>query len=169
MRDTVGFVFGERPKVSARILLPAAVMICGCAHEKSPDVRTDAPATAATAADVAMANERAAQSTAEEWLSLVDAGNSSQSWTEAATLFKRAVDQQRWDKALDTTRALFGKMLSRTLYSASYAKSLPGAPDGEYVVIKFDTAFEKKQHAIETVTPMKEADGRWRVSGYFVK
>jgi hypothetical protein len=60
-------------------------------------------------------------------------------------------------------------MVSRTLKSASYAKSLPGAPDGEYVVIQFDATFEKKQSAIETVTPMKEPDGRWRVSGYFIK
>ena len=102
-------------------------------------------------------------------MSLVDAGNSSQSWTEAATLFKKAVDQQGWDKALGATRAPLGKMVSRTLKSASYAKSLPGAPDGDYVVIKFDATFEKKQSAMETVTPMKEPDGRWRVSGYFIK
>jgi hypothetical protein len=47
--------------------------------------------------------------------------------------------------------------------------TLPGVPDGEYVVVQFDTSFEKKKTAIETVTPMKEPDGRWRVSGYFIK
>ena len=47
--------------------------------------------------------------------------------------------------------------------------SLPGAPDGEYVVIQFDTSFTNKKVAVETVTPMKDEDGIWRVSGYYVK
>ena len=158
----------ERAKISAWSLLSLLMMVCGCAHEKSPDAHTEASASIATA-DVPMTNEQAAQAAAEAWLSLVDAGNASQSWTEAATLFKKRVDQQRWETALSATRAPLGKMVSRTLKSASYAKSLPGGPDGEYVVIKFDATFENKQSAIETVTPMKEPDGRWRVSGYFIK
>ena len=28
---------------------------------------------------------------------------------------------------------------------------------------------ENKKNGIETVTPMKDKDGEWRVSGYFVK
>src|SRR5579863_6011847 len=66
-------------------LLPV-LMVSGCAHEKSPDARTEPATTTGTTADVPMANEKAAQSAAEAWLSLVDAGNSSQSWTDAATL-----------------------------------------------------------------------------------
>jgi hypothetical protein len=49
------------------------------------------------------------------------------------------------------------------------SQSLPGAPDGEYVVIQFATSFENKKSAIETVTPMLDSDGEWRVSGYFIK
>jgi hypothetical protein len=53
--------------------------------------------------------------------------------------------------------------------SASYRTSLPGAPDGQYVVIKFNTWFENKKSAIETVTPKMDKDGMWRVSGYYIK
>jgi hypothetical protein len=53
--------------------------------------------------------------------------------------------------------------------SKEYATSLPGAPDGEYVVIQFETSFENKNDAVETVTPMKDEDGKWRVSGYFIR
>jgi hypothetical protein len=45
----------------------------------------------------------------------------------------------------------------------------PGAPDGKYVVIRYETSFRNKKAATETVTPMLDADGRWRVSGYFIK
>jgi len=46
-------------------------------------------------------------------------------------------------------------------------KPLP--PDGEYVVIQFKTSFENKKAAIETITPMLDKDGKWKVSGYFIK
>jgi len=42
-------------------------------------------------------------------------------------------------------------------------------PDGDYVIIQFDTSFENKKSAIETVTPMLDKDGVWRVSGYYIK
>jgi len=150
------------------------MLVCGCAREKAPDSSVQAPATPATQAPgaapaVPMTNEKAAQAAAEAWLSLVDAGKASQSWAEAAAYFKKAVDQSAWEKADNAARGPLGKVLSRALKSATYATSLPGAPDAEYVVIKFDTSFEKKQSAVETVTPMKEADGRWRVSGYFIR
>jgi hypothetical protein len=58
---------------------------------------------------------------------------------------------------------------SRKVKSKSYKTSLPGAPDGEYVVIEFETSFEHKKSSIETVTPMVEKDGNWRVSGYYIK
>jgi len=36
-------------------------------------------------------------------------------------------------------------------------------------VIQFDAVFENKSSAVETVTPMLDPDGVWRVSGYFVR
>jgi hypothetical protein len=62
-----------------------------------------------------------------------------------------------------------GDLISRNVKSARYTDSLPGAPDGEYVVIQFSTSFTNKKTAIETVTPMKDPDGKWRVSGYYIK
>jgi hypothetical protein len=34
---------------------------------------------------------------------------------------------------------------ARSMVTATYATTLPGAPDGEYVVIRFDTSFENAQ------------------------
>ncbi len=42
-------------------------------------------------------------------------------------------------------------------------------PKGEYVVIQYASAYTNRPKVIETVTPMLEKDGTWRVSGYFVK
>jgi len=60
-------------------------------------------------------------------------------------------------------------MVSRKVKSTTYKTALPGAPDGEYVVIEFESVFENKKAAVETVTPMMDKDGKWQVSGYFIK
>jgi len=37
------------------------------------------------------------------------------------------------------------------------------------VVIQYDTQFENKKSAMETVTPHLEKDGSWKVSGYYIR
>lgn len=115
------------------------------------------------------ASEKPAVAAADAWLELVDAGRYGPSWDDAAGPFKEAVTRAQWEQSLKTVRSPLGKVVSRAVVSRTYTDSLPGAPDGEYVVIRYETSFEKKRAAIETVTPMRGEDGRWRVSGYFIK
>ena len=63
----------------------------------------------------------------------------------------------------------WGSSLSRTLKSAVYTTTLPGAPDGQYVVVVYESSFEHKKSAIEAVTPSLDKDGQWKVSGYFIR
>jgi hypothetical protein len=107
--------------------------------------------------------------TAESWVALVDAGKYGGSWKEAAEYFRNAVKQEQWEQAAQAARQPLGKLVSRKVKTTAYRTALPGAPDGEYVVIEFETVFEHKKTAIETVTPMMDKDGKWRVSGYFIK
>ena len=113
--------------------------------------------------------EQLARQSAESWLGLTDAGKYDDSWAQAAETFKAAVTPDQWVGAMNSVRTPLGKLVARRLKSATYTKSLPGAPDGEYVVLEFDATFEHKQAAVETVTPMLEKDGKWRVSGYFIR
>ena len=113
--------------------------------------------------------EEAAVAAAKKWLALVDKGEFEKSWQSAASLFKNAVTEQQWSQQLGAVRTPLGALQSREVESATFATSLPGAPDGEYVVIQFKTVFANKSTAVETVTPMKDSDGKWRVSGYFIK
>ena len=117
----------------------------------------------------AEAPEDAAQAAAEAWLELVDSGQYEASWKEASTFFRGAVTLEQWDQVLGGTRAPLGSLVSRTIKSRQYAEQVPGAPDGRYVVLQFETVFENKAAAVETVTPMVDEDGSWRVSGYFIK
>ena len=113
--------------------------------------------------------EQLAQQSAESWLALVDSSKYGESWQEASSMFKTQVTREKWNGMVGPVRDPLGKVKSRKLKSASYTKTLPGAPDGEYVVIQYDTSFERKQSAVETITPMLDKDGKWRVSGYYIK
>jgi hypothetical protein len=113
--------------------------------------------------------EKAAVAAAEKWLTMVDDGKYVESWKEASEYFKNAVEQEQWEQSLQAVRNSLGKLISRKIKSKTYMTSLPGAPDGEYVVIQFESSFESKKSAIETVTPMMDRDAKWRVSGYYIR
>jgi len=110
-----------------------------------------------------------AEHAARAWLTMADRGDAAGTWAAAATLFRRAVAEDQWARSLSAARDPLGAVVARTLREGRAATELPGAPDGEYVVFQFDTQFEHKRAAVETVTPMRDSDGTWRVSGYFIR
>lgn len=103
------------------------------------------------------------------WLKLVDQGSYGQSWKDASSLFKSHVEQTEWETAAAKARGPLGSLISRRVKRARYETSLPGAPDGQYVVIQYQSSFEHKKSAVETVTPMLDTDGHWHVSGYYIR
>ena len=111
----------------------------------------------------------AAQKAAEGWLGLVDQGKYGESWEVAAVFFKDKVPKEQWEAAMNGSRKPLGALKTRALIGSKYATKLPGAPDGEYVLIQYKTSFENKESAVETITPALQNDGKWRVSGYFIR
>ena len=105
---------------------------------------------------------------AKGWLGLIYDQDYSQSWDNAASLFQRAVTKEQWTQQLSGIVPPLGEVISRDVISSEYHTTLPGAPDGEYIVIQFKTSFENKNESIETVTQVKDGD-QWKVSGYFIK
>jgi hypothetical protein len=123
----------------------------------------------AEVAPAAASSDQTALTATAAWLAEVDAGHYAASWDRAAELFRNAIKKAQWEQQLGAARAPFGALVSRQVRSSQRAKSLPGAPDGDYLVIEYAAAFEHKQQAVETVTAMLEKDGQWRVAGYFIR
>jgi hypothetical protein len=113
--------------------------------------------------------ENEAQRAAVQWLALVDEGRYGASWDEASSFFKNAISRSDWEKALQGVRAPLGGLKSRKVKSSTFTRTMPGAPDGEYVVVQYETEFERKASAVETITPERDKSGTWRVSGYYIK
>lgn len=107
--------------------------------------------------------------TAQSWLAQIDSGNYARSWKESSAYFRGAMTEKGWVDALNGARKPLGKLISRKLAKRQNARSLPGAPDGNYVVMQFAASFENKKDAVETVTFMREQDGNWKAAGYYIK
>jgi len=111
----------------------------------------------------------AAKASAQHWVGEIDQGQYAESWDEAAQIFRNALNKVNWQQAVTSARAPFGAIEKRELVSATYAEQLPGSPPGKYVVIQYRAQFAGGKSATETVTPMKDADGNWRVAGYYIR
>jgi len=101
---------------------------------------------------------------AQKWLSLVDDLKYEESWKEASSTFRDEVTQEQWIAALTRSREPLGLLVSRTRTRIQFTNSLRGAPDGEYVILHFQTTFANKT-ATERLTLVKE-DGRWRLAAF---
>lgn len=104
---------------------------------------------------------------AMRWLETIDSGRYAESWDDAAPYFQMQVPREEWIKAVQSVREPLGEIVSRELISKSLHGSLPGVPDGNYVVSKFDSSYNNKQHAIDTVT-LVQTQEQWKVVGYFI-
>jgi hypothetical protein len=113
--------------------------------------------------------EKSATTAAQSWLGQIDSGNYAKSWKEASAYFQGAVTQKNWTDALNGTRKPLGTLVSRKISKAQSASALPGAPDGNYVVMQFNTSFSNKKGAVETVTFVQEKDNKWKAAGYYIK
>lgn len=110
----------------------------------------------------------AARAAVVSWLAMTDARQYGPSWDNTSAPMKKAVTRDQWEQSLVTARAPLGSAETRSLKSLTYTKILPGAPEGHYVIIQYNTDFENKDRAVETLTAMKEDDQKWRVSGYLI-
>lgn len=130
-----------------------------------------APSASGASAPAADINRdvRPALEAANLWLGLTDINRGQQSWEQAAPVFQRAISADDWAHRLQAARGPLGRVKSRKTADAVFTRTLPGQPDGEYVVIQYNTVFEHKAEAHEMVTMVFGIDSRWRVAGYLVR
>jgi len=160
-------------KIARGLALAALLGMLGTASAQlKPSSPTNPPLppskTESQRAEAQASKELAARMAAERWLALLDAGEYGKAWDGCAQLFRQRVTRQQWIESLPPTRSAFGALKERHSEVATYKTSLPGAPDGEYVTVRFSSQFEKKADAEELLTLILE-DGAWRPTGYFIR
>lgn len=116
----------------------------------------------------ALADKDEAVEAASSWLGIIDADNFAESWDETASLFKRLLSRDQWVSMLDGVRTPLGALVGRELESTTAETTLPGAPDGNYWIIVFNTRFANKASAVETLVMIDE-EGKWLPVGYYIR
>ena len=109
----------------------------------------------------------AVQSAARAWLVFIDRGDAQAAWNAAGQRFRAALTAELWATELGKEQARDGKPLRRTVGPTRFQSQIPGMPDGEYAQILFRSSFANKPDGSEQLTLEREADGQWRVIGYF--
>jgi hypothetical protein len=111
--------------------------------------------------------EEEASASGEKWLALLDDAKYDESWKLAGSMFRQQVSQDEWVGSLNRWRQPMGPTLSRTTARVDFAKTLRGAPDGDYAIIHYTTTFKNKSGVTERLTLVKE-DGSWRMAAYAI-
>ena len=130
------------------------------ADAKSEAPRGEPPPDAATEKDD---DEVVAES--RRWLGLIDEGKAGLAWDGADASLRASVSRAKWIDGIRDLRKPYGRIKQRKTTQIARAHSLPGAPDGDYAIIQFDTEFANGRHASELVT-WTLTNTSWRVAGY---
>lgn len=109
-----------------------------------------------------------AHAAAQAWLSLTDKGDYGQSWDESGLIFREAMAKAKWSSMLTTTRSPLGSVQTREFRSAEFSRTLPGAADGLYMLVQYNTRFEQGPPTLESVTLSFEGSD-WKMIGYFIQ
>lgn len=148
----------------AQLKPPAKGPAAPAAQKAAPAAAPAAPA-AADITPEAKEKAEAATLAASGWLSLLDRRDWGRAWETSAAMFRSTVPLAAWMDGIPKARDI-GNFVAREPAEAIYSKKLEGRPDGDYVTIIYDSKFSGKEELVEVLTTVREADGKWRVTGY---
>jgi len=78
------------------------------------------------------------------------------------------VDQATWSTQVKSVRDDCGDLVSRKVVKVDPRKSLPGVPDGDYILLTYQSDFAEETQLTETLVLTLEKD-HWRAAGYFIR
>jgi hypothetical protein len=148
--------------------LAAAVLAAGLVQSPLQAQQAPPPAGAPQADDPHAADELAAQRQALGFLGYLDQGRYADSYSYTGMLIRTKLDRDAFSTQIQKARASTGALQSRELIDSAYTTTVPGAPEGQYVILHYHASFANRQDAVETVT-LAFAKGYWRVDGYYIK
>jgi hypothetical protein len=103
--------------------------------------------------------------TSKAWVAQIDAGQYDESYAFGCDAMHDKVAQDRWAQVLKALRVPWGRVVSRKQISHIYKPNGWEGSEGEFMVITYDTSFQRLSPATEVVV-LKWEDGKWRGAGY---
>jgi hypothetical protein len=132
----------------------AAVFISGCAQKRNIPKDIDGAKLEAISS---------------AWLSKLDNGWFQQCYDETSQKLKDGLDKNQWLNNMITYRKPLGTADKRQEINMIYEPEIANVGKGDFVIIQYAAIYQQKLAVIEAVTLIKEEDGSWKVSGYWIK
>jgi hypothetical protein len=112
----------------------------------------------------------AVQNAARDWLAQTDRLDAARSFEAAGANFRKPLTVEQWTDALSKARAPLGAVVQRTVVETAFDRmKTESGVEEDVAVVRYRTAFANKVASSESVTLEREADGTWRVIGYFIR
>jgi hypothetical protein len=146
----------------------ASVAVLAVGLVQAPVFAIQGPGAGPSQGDPHSADEIAAERQALGFLGYLDQGRYADSYAYTGMLLRTQVDREAFAAQIEKARTGTGALQGRELIDASYATTVPGAPEGQYVVLHYHANFASRQDTVETLT-LAFANGYWRVDGYYIK
>src|ERR1700678_407628 len=163
--EEMRFPFLRLCAIGIALVLLAPVPIFAQQQPQSPPVPQQGPAQgpqqAEPGADPHAAEELAAERQALGFLGYLDHGRYADSYAYTGILIRNQLDREAFATQVEKDRAGTGTIQSRELVDASYTTTLAGAPEGQYVVLRYHSSFANRPDTVETLT-LAFAKGYWR-------
>ncbi len=87
-------------------------------------------------------------------------------WLAGDPLFHRAISEEEWAVALKSCRKKVGYNQGRTLSKIVAYQNPPAMPEGQYMLLKYQSVFTNNPRCQEILTMRKVAGWPWCVVGY---
>ncbi|MEP3420861.1 MAG: DUF4019 domain-containing protein [Erythrobacter sp.] len=130
----------------------------------SDDASSPTEQTAQTAVD-----DAESLNIAEPFVAAIDDGDWQESWNAAGEFFQSQATAAEWAQTIEPVRVPLGAVEERRLTNVQRVATLPGAPEGDYEVLQYQTKFANRGPiAIETVIMIKNG-ATYDVAGYFIR
>ncbi len=140
-----------RPSILIQTLATAAIVLTLSGPASGNEERTRAAINAATA-----------------WLALVDDGRAAEAYAAAGADFRTSVRADAWEQAVSSRVDQLGSVQTRQPTKVNYFPAPEGATSGDWVMIRFISAFAERGQVSETVTVVRYPEN-WGVSGYYIR
>jgi len=102
---------------------------------------------------------------AKDWTTMIDGGQYEQSYNASSDTLRQKIDQNKWSVLLKTFRDSWGPVVTRKETNHVFRPNGFEGADGQFLVITYDTSFQKVGDLMEVVV-MRWEGGQWKGAGY---
>jgi len=127
------------------------------------------PPTALQGEQPTLGDDRSAIAAGEKWLALIDSGKAGAAWDLSSKQLQSSVTRAKFIAAIGDVRKPLGKLEERTAERFARSHRLPGAPEGDYVIVEYTARFPKGKKLQEQLVWSIEESDVWRVAGYYYR